>query len=289
MRLNHNLASLNIYMEQSKVLQRQSVSLGRISSGLKFNSAKDDPNAISQSERLRMQIRGLQMASKNAQDGIGMLQNAEGALDSINDGLLRIRELVVQASNGTNAIEDKSIIQGEINQILNDIDETANNNKFNGVKLLSHVNSTGNPADSLISMPTGANVGDKVDIPMFDVRSTSTSIKDSNGNNLTTIDVTKPGSLDSTLKTIDDIKGQLLSINSTYGAIENRFESTFNKLNELSDKMEGADSSIRDADVAEEMVEYSKDNILAEAGNALMAQANRFPQDILKILENIRR
>lgn len=283
MRLSHNLASLNIYNEQNKVLQRQNVALGRISSGIKVNSAKDDPNAISQSERFRMQIRGLQMASGNAQDGMSMLQTAEGALGNINDSLARIRELTIQAGSGTNTPDDKAVIQGEINQLLKGIDDAANNNEFNGVKLLANVE----PSVTSISMPTGANVGDTVDIPMFDVR--TTSIKDSNNNTLASIDVTQPGGTDAALKTIDDIQTKLLSINSKYGALENRFESTVNNLNELSDKMEGADSSVIDADVADEMMEYSKDNILAEAGTALMAQTNKFPQDILKILENIRR
>lgn len=286
MRLNHNLASLNIYYNQTKVLQRQSNALSMISSGLKVTSAKDDPNAISQSERLRMQIRGIQMASKNSQDGMSMLQTAEGSLQSINGALSRIRELTVQAGNDTSSPEDKATIQTEIEQMRNSINDTANNMEFNGVKLLSNVDSFGNPSGGVISMATGANVGDKVDIPMFNV--TSANLIDSNGNTLDSIDVTQPGGADSALKTIDDIQGQLLSINSKYGALENRFESTYNNLNELSDKMDSADSSLRDADISTEMVEYSKDSILAEAGTALMAQTNKFPQDILKILENVR-
>lgn len=289
MRLSHNLASLNIYNEQNKVLQKQNAALGRISSGIKVNSAKDDPNAISQSERFRMQIRGLQVASRNAQDGMSMLQTAEGSLESINDALSRIRQLTVQAGSDTNTPEDKATIQTEIDQMRKSIDDTANNMEFNGVKLLANVDSFGNPSDGVISMATGANVGDKVDIPLFNV--TTAYLKDSSipPNTLASIDVTASEGFDSALKTIDEVQTQLLSINSKYGALEKRFESTFNNLNELSDKMEGADSSIRDADVAEEMMEYSKDNILAEAGTALMAQTNRFPQDILKILENIRR
>lgn len=283
MRLSHNLASLNIYNEQNKILQKQNAALGRISSGVKVNSAKDDPNAISQSERFRMQIRGLQMASRNAQDGISMLQTAEGALANINESMGRIRELTVQAGSGTNTQADKATIQTEINQLLKGIDDAANNNEFNGVKLLVSGSSSANS----ISMPTGANVGDTVDIPLYDVR--STSIKDSNNNTLASIDVTQTGGVDNALKTIDDVSGQLLSINSKYGALENRFESTYNNLNELSDKMEGADSSMRDADIAAEMLEYSKDNILSEAGTAMMAQSNRFPQDVLRILENVRK
>jgi len=281
MRLNHNLASLNIYREQSKILKRQSAALGRISSGLKVNGAKDDPNALSQSEKLRIQIRGLQVAGRNAQDGMSMLQTAEGSLGSIHDALSRIRELTLQAGTDTNSPEDKATIKLEIDQMLKTIDDTANNMEFNGVKLLAN-----NPSGSSISMATGANVGDKVDIPLFDLR--TTSLTDSNGRSLSALDVTQPNSAGNDLKTIDDIINNVISINSKYGALENRFENTHNNLNELSDKMEGADSALRDADVAEEIVEFSKDNILSEAGTALMAQTNKFPQDILKILQNMR-
>jgi flagellin len=270
-------------MEQSKVLQKQSTALGRISSGLKVTRAKDNPNAVSQSERLRMQIRGLQIASKNAQDGMSMLQTAEGSLGSINAALSRIKELTVQAGSDTNSPGDKATIKMEIDQMLKSIDDTANNMEFNGVKLLAN----NNPSVTAISMATGANVGDKVDIPMFDLR--AASLTDSNGRKLSDIDVTLTNGADNDLKTIDDVINNVLSMNSKYGAIENRFESTYNNSNELGDKMEAADSSLRDADVAEEMLEYSKDNILIEAGNALLAQTNRFPQDILRVLENIRK
>lgn len=281
MRLMHNIASLNIFNNQTKILQKQATALSRISSGLKVNSAKDDPNAISQSERLRMQIRGLQISGRNAQDGVSMMQTAEGALGSINDSLQRIRELTVQAGNDTNSPEDKANIQTEINQMLKSIDDTANNMEFNGVKLL-----TNNPSGSSISMTTGANVDDKVSIPMFDMR--TTSLMDSNGNTLASIDITQAGGTDKALKTIDDVQSKVLSASSKYGALENRFESTYNNASDLSDRMENADSSIRDADISAEMLEYSKDNILSEAGTALMAQTNKLPQDILVILQNVK-
>lgn len=287
MRLSHNMASLNIYKEQSKILQKQGTSLERISSGYKVNKTKDNPEAMSQSERIRMQIRGVQMAARNVQDGISMLQTAEGALGSINDIMLRVRELTVQAANGTNTAEDKNNIQTEIGQMLQGIDDIANNTEFNGVKLLAHQTNLVDPNLNKLSMPTGANVDEKVDIPMFDLR--SSSITDGNGNTLSSIDVTKPGGANSALKTIDEVTDKILSVNSQYGALENRFDSAYNNLNEIGDKMEGADGSIRDADIAEEMMELSKNNLLVDAGNAMMVQTNKFPQDVLRILENIRR
>jgi flagellin len=279
MRLNHNMASLNIYKNQSKVLEKQSTALGRISSGYKVNKTKDSPNALAQSERLRMQIRGTQMASRNAQDGISMLQSAEGALGSVNDMLIRIRELTVQAGRGTNTAEEKATIQGEIDQTIKGINDIANNTEFNGVKLLAGEKGT-------LSMPIGANIGEVVKIDTFDL--TSVGLKDSDGNLLADIKVTAEGGVDKSLKTIDSVMDKVLSINSKYGALENRFESSYNNLNEIGDKMQGAESSIRDADIAEEMMEFAKSNILIEAGTALMAQSNRFPQDVLRILENMK-
>jgi flagellin len=282
MRLNHNMASLNIYQEQSKVLNRQSVSIGKISSGYKVNKSKDDPNALAKSERLRMQIRGTQMANRNAQDGISMLRSAEGALGSINEMLIRIRELTVQAGSGTNSSEDKATIQNEISQMLQGINGTATNMEFNGVKLLA-------PEVSELNMPVGANIGETVKIELFDLRPSMLTDSDINLLELDKIDVIDPIGIDKALVTIDKAIDKVLSVSSKYGALENRFESTFDNLNEIGDKMQSAESSIRDVDIAEEMIEFAKNNILIEAGNALMAQTNRFPQDILRLLENMKK
>ncbi|MCM0650455.1 flagellin [Clostridium swellfunianum] len=282
MRLNHNMASLNIYREQSKVFEKQSTALGRISSGLKINKTKDSPNGLAQSERLRMQIRGSQMAARNAQDGVSMLQTADGALGTINNMLARIRELAVQAGSGTNSPEDKAIMQQEISQMLKGIDDAANNMEFNGVNLLA-------PKVSELSMPIGANRGDTVKIELFDLRTSQIEDIDGNKLNLDKIDVTAEGGIDKTLHTLDKAIEKVLSVSSKFGALENRFESSYKNLTEISDKMQGAESSIRDADIAEEMIDFAKGNILMEAGNALMAQTNRFPQDILRILENMRK
>ena len=136
MRLMHNLNSLNIYREQNKVVSRQSAALRRISSGYKINSAKENPNAIASSEKMRIQIRGLQMAQRNAQDGVSMLQTADGALDNITSMLQRIRELTVQAGNDSATIEDKKVIQEEINNLKQGIGDIIKNTQFNGVELL---------------------------------------------------------------------------------------------------------------------------------------------------------
>ena len=276
--INKNMASLNIYREYSKNITNQSSALQRISSGIKVNSAKDDPNAIAQSERFRMQIRGLQMAGKNTQDGVSMLQTADGGLDGITSSLQRVRELIVQAGGATTD-SDKEVIQKEINQMLDGADDMANNTEFNGVKLLS---GGANDGSVNIEMLTGANVGEKINIPKYNLTTKGLALKTGD---VVNVDVNK---IDDSLKLVDSALHNIIGARSKFGALENRFESNYNYTMEMSDKIESADSGVRDADLAEEMMEYSKDSILIEAGNAMMAQSNKLPQDALRILENVR-
>lgn len=284
MRLNKNMASLNIYRAYSKNLSKQSSSLGRISSGVKINSAKDNPNSIAQSERFRMQIRGLQMATRNTQDGISMLQTTEGGIEGITNSLQRVRELLVQAG-GTTTKTDKDTIQKEINQMLDGADDMANNTEFNGVKLLAGGDNKGLV---VIETVTGANVGEKIDIPKYDLTTKGLELKTKNGTSgelVNNIDVDK---IDESLKLVDKAIDTVIGARSKFGALENRFESSYNSTIGIVDKIQSAESNIRDTDMAEEMIEYAKYNILIEAGTAMMAQANKIPQDALRILENVR-
>ena len=275
MRLNNNMGSLNIYKEYAKVLTSQSKTLDKISSGLKVSSAKDNPNSLSKSEKLRMQIRGLQMASNNVQDGSSMLQTADGGLDEVTSILQRIRDLTVQAGSGINTSSDNVTIQNEINQMLKGIDSISTSTQFNGVKLLQIDTGDNN---KVLSMAIGANPDEKIDIKRFNLVS--------NGDlNLTTIDVTNQTGVSASLTKIDAAIDTVLSARSYFGAIENRFETGLVNINEIGDKIQTADSELRDADIAGEMMAYEKANILIEAGNAMMVQANKLPQDVLRILE----
>ncbi|MCB2340770.1 flagellin N-terminal helical domain-containing protein [Clostridium estertheticum] len=276
MRINKNIASLNIYRAYSKNLTKQSSSLERITSGIKINSAKEDPNAIAQSERFRMQIRGLQMASNNTQDGISMLQTAEGGLEGITSSLQRVRELLVQSGGATTDV-DKGVIQKEIDQMVGGANDIANNTEFNGVKLLSDKMPNDNKGSVVIEMVTGANVGEKIDIPKYNL--TTEGLK------LNGVHVNDIGG---SLNLIDNALNTVIGARSKFGALENRFQSTYDSITEISDKTQEAESGIRDTDMAEEMMKYSKYNILIEAGNAMMVQSNQLPQNALKILENVR-
>lgn len=348
MRLLHNISSLNIYSAQNKILEKQGKALKAISSGYKVSSAADDPNTIATSEKLRLQIRGLQVASQNVQNGVSMLQTVDGGLGEIQSVIQRVRSLVVQGENGTNTPEDKDKIQTEINVIQKSIGDITKTTEFNGVKLINNPDVADNFQNGNFAMQVGANAGENVKIPsynlqdiylkfnplkadgttddskyflvhMSDLDINHNDISNSAGtgavsginlDNITLYDsstnnaignIDAASAADAMVKTLpsdqkefgaldflDNVTDSVSSIRAKYGALENRFTSTFDSINDISGNMEDADSNIRDADIASEMLEYSKDNILANAGSAMLAQSNNFPQDILKILENVR-
>jgi flagellin len=295
MRLNHNLASLNIYREHEKVLKGQSAASARISSGYKINYSGDGPNALAQSEKLRIQIRGLQMAQRNVQDGVSMLQTAEGGLDSVTSSLHRLKELAIQAGGTTNDA-DKAVIQGEIDQVIQGIDNVVNFTEFNGIKLLDDNDVDGISFDNkeklkCLNMASGANVDEKIQIPVYNLSSDKLGIDTgvaATSKYLKDIKIKDSAGIDESISVIDAALSTVLSVRSRYGAIENRFESTYKITDAVGMNIQNAESSLRDADLAEEMMNYSKNSILMEAGTAMMVQANKFPQDILRILENVK-
>lgn len=274
MRLNHNLASLNVYREYLNNLKSNSVAMKRVSSGQKINSAKDDPNNLAKSERMRMNIRGLQMANRNVQDGVSMLQSADGALSSMNSILGRIRELSVQYGSGSNSEKDKEIIKEEINEMIESYEDVINNSEFNGVKLFQEKKER--------SMQLGSDVGDTMDIEFFDLKTelkTLTELKKKDTNTFTANEA---------LDEVDKAINKVVDVRSKYGAIVNKFEGTMSNLSEYELITQESESRVRDADIAEEMTEVARTSILLDAGRAIMAQTNQLPQDMLKILDNVR-
>ncbi|MCI1943667.1 flagellin [Clostridium luticellarii] len=285
MRISYNMPALILHQIQNKALERQSGNLLRISSGLKLNSAKDNPSGMVQSQNMKLQIGGLQAAARNVQDGVSMLQTAEGGLQEITSMIQRIRDLTMQAGNGTTTPEDRGVIQNEIDQMLDGISSTADQTEFNGLKLLAQ-----NGKDKVLNMPTGANAGESTGIPQIDLTNSGQSdipdlysIRSDNDKNVL------DGNIGDTLGAIDDTLDKVVSYRSKYGALENRFEANYDDMQEITDQLIGADSDLSDADVAEEILNYSKENIITEASNAMIAQANKLPQDVLRVLENVRK
>lgn len=273
MRLMQNMSSQQIYRQYQKSLISQSKALKHISSGEKFTKAGEAPNAIAKSERMRLQIRGLQMAQKNAQDGISMMQTADGSLDSMTNAMQRVRELLVQAGSGSNNSQDKETILNEVEQMVRSYDDIAKNSEFNGVSLFN--------SEDKIKVQLGANAYENTEIKFHNLRADNLGLNE-------IIELVKSDDLGSALEKSDLVMESLNNVRSEYGALANKFEDCFEGLGEFEISAEAAESSIRDADIAEEMVEYTKNNILIEASNAMIVQSNALPQEILRILENVK-
>lgn len=279
MRININMKSLGIYSGYKKNIAANSAAMEKISSGKKINSAKDNPLKIEQSENFRMQIRALEMANKNLQDSTSMIQVADTAMGTISEALIRMKELTVQAANEVTNEADRKIIQGEIDELTSYINDTAKNTEFNGNKLLVNGNVTDNSKPDYVEMQIGANVGDSIGIPFFNVSSETLGIDKLDVVN----DATKAlNSIDEALKDVNGCRAK-------YGAVQNRLENSIEITSSSSYIYEKSSSDINDADIALEMAEIARTSILMESATAMMAQSNNFPKDMLNILANLRK
>lgn len=279
MRININMKSLGIYSGYKKNIAANSAAMEKISSGKKINSAKDNPLKIEQSENFRMQIRSLEMANKNLQDSTSMIQVADTAMGTISEALIRMKELTVQAANEVTNEADRKLIQDEIDVLRSHIDDTAKNTEFNGNKLLVNGNVTDNSKPDYVEMQIGANVGDSIGIPFFNVSSETLGIDKLDVVN----DATKAlNSIDEALKNVNGCRAK-------YGAVQNRLENSIEITSSSSYIYEKSSSDINDADIALEMAEIARTSILMESATAMMAQSNNFPKDMLNILANLRK
>ena len=279
MRININMKSLGIYSGYKKNIIDNSAAMKKISSGKKINSAKDNPLKIEQSENFKMQIRALEMANKNLQDSSSMIQVADSTIGTISEALIRMKELTVQAASETTNEADRNIIQSEIDQLKSYIDDTANNTEFNGNKLLVNGNVTDNSKPKYVEMQIGANVGDSIGIPFFNVSSETLGIDKLDVVN----DATKAlNSIDEALKDVNGCRAK-------YGAVQKRLETSIEITSSSSYIYEKSSSDINDTDIALEMAEIARTSILMESATAMMAQSNNFPKDMLNILANLRR
>ena len=278
MRLTHNMYSLSIYKTYRNRIKDESKALGNISNGTKLNSAKDNPSKVGKNETLKIQVMTNDAASKNIQDANSMLQTFDGALQEVNDNLCRMRELSVSAGSGAITDEDKESIQNEIDSIKKNINDLANNTEFNGIKLsvASPTNLNENSTGSIKST-TGTMDDESIQIPFFDVTCENLGISDLDVNNL-----------DSSVGAIDNATKMVTKFRSRYGSIQNRLEGTGEYLSEKDTCVQTAQSRIGDSDIAEEMMNYSKNQLLVNSSIGLMAQSNNFPKDVLNILGNVK-
>jgi flagellin len=271
MRINHNIAALNTHRQLSVNNGNAAKSLEKLSSGLRINKAADDAAGLAISEKMRGQIRGLEQASRNSQDGISLIQTAEGALSSVSDMLVRVRELATQAANGTyDAADDLARVQEEVDQISAQITDIKTNTAFNGIKLLDG------------STPVTLQVG---------VESTQTLTLAAASFNLTAVDAAVAGYDLSTqanatiaLAGIETQINAVSAARSYLGANQNRLEHNINNVNTAAENLTASESQIRDVDMAKEMMNFTKNNILSQAAQAMLAQANQAPQGVLQLL-----
>lgn len=282
--INHNISALNTYRQLSFNNANGAKSLEKLSSGYRINRAGDDAAGLAISEKMRGQIRGLNQAQRNAQDGISLIQTAEGALTETHAILQRMRELVVQAGNGTNATEDVTAIQDEIGALIEEIDGIGDRTQFNGKTLLDGTYTAASGGEA-ITLQIGANTGQTLTL---NIESMKAADLGATGLAMSSIDVTafatSGTSFDEQLASIDKAIEQVSSQRSALGALQNRLEHTINNLGAASENLTAAESRIRDVDMAQEMMEFTKNNILTQAAQSMLAQAIQVPQSVLQLL-----
>ncbi|MBM6614708.1 flagellin [Desemzia sp. RIT804] len=323
MRINTNTAASNTYSRLNSANASKANSLAKLSSGLRINKAGDDAAGLSISEKMKNQISGLTQATRNAQDGISLIQTAEGALNETHSILNRMRDLSVQSSNDTNSVDDRKAIDAEMEQLSTEIDRIASDTKFNGISLLA--------GERDLNIQIGANSSDKaLTIKTVDAKfetlagkaknttAVDTATKDAQTaletaqNNL---DDDATGDVDGTLaEAVENAKTALITARetdakasvtaaqdnidmldkaitavsdarATFGAQQNRLDHTINNLTTTKENLSEANSRIRDVDMAEEMMSFTKSNILSSAATSMLAQANQMPQSVLQLLQ----
>jgi flagellin len=261
LRINNNIEAFNAHRQLTATSQNVQKSMERLSSGSRINRAADDAAGLAISEKLRGQIRGLSQAQRNAQDAVSLVQTAEGSLSEVHSMLQRVRELAVQYKAGTLSNSDKAAITAEANQLLSEIDRIGSGAEFNGIKLLN--------SGSTITFQVGANDNDSsISVTTKDLKTLVTGIS---------VDTSAISSID---KAIDDVS----TLRGTFGAVQNRLEHTLGNLATYQENLMASESRIRDVDMAAEMVQFSKNQILQQAGTSMLAQANQAPQGVLSLL-----
>ncbi len=284
MRINHNIAALNTHRQLTGNTNAVQKSLEKLSSGLRINRAGDDAAGLAISEKMRGQIRGLEMAQKNSQDGISLIQTAEGALTETHAILQRMRELVVQAGNtGTQETDDLQAIQDEIDELLEEIQGIADRTQFNGKNLIN--------GEFEGTFQIGANINQTIAVEVANMGIGAEGLNLEGNINVLKFATTDAESLqaetefNATLGAIDNAIKSVSKQRSYLGAVQNRLEHTINNLGASQENLTAAESRIRDVDMAKEMMEFTKNNILTQASQSMLAQANQTPQGVLQLLQ----
>jgi flagellin len=273
LRIQNNIEAFNTHRQLTATGNAASKSMEKLSSGYRINRAADDAAGLAISEKMRGQIGGLAQAQRNAQDGVSLVQTAEGALNEVHSMLQRVRDLKVQYNNGALSTDDKNAIVAEAKQLATEITDIRAKTAFNGINLLD--------ASGTTTFQVGANEGDTISVTRSDLTGASgvtSAVADVSGGTGTTnwdaLDITE---IDTAIKNVSSIRGDL-------GAAQNRLEHRLNNLATYQENLVASESRIRDVDMAAEMVSFTKLGILQQAGTSMLAQANQAPQGVLSLL-----
>jgi flagellin len=273
LRVNTNVASINAQRNTSQVTTRLQHNYRRLSTGLRISVAADDAAGLAISERLRSQVRSLSQASRNANDGISLVQVGEGALNEVSNILTRLRELAIQASNGATSNADKNTIKEEFDSLVNEINRIAQSTEFNGVKLLDGSSSS---VMFQVGINSTANV-DTLNVSLTPALSTTLG--------LSTVDVGSGGNTSFAITQIDSAVNAVSALRGRFGSVQNRLQSTIANLGVASESLSAAESRIRDVDVAYETAELTRNSIMQQASISILSQANAQPQAALQLLQ----
>ena len=269
--VQHNMTALNANRQLGVSNSNLAKSTEKLSSGYRINRAGDDAAGLSISEKMRGQIRGLNQASTNAQDGVSLIQTAEGALGEVHSVLQRMRELTVQASNDTNVTADRDAIAAEQTQLVAEIDRIATQTQFNTMNLLD-----GNFKNK--NLQVGANKSQSISVTIGAMTSAGLGVQAAGTS------MTDHATATTFISAVDKALGSVSKARSNLGAIQNRLEHTIANADNTAENLQAAESRIRDVDMADEMVKYSKSSILQQAGQSMLAQANQSTQGVLSLL-----
>ena len=280
--INHNMSSL--YADRVLNISNDSIqkNMEKLSSGERINRAGDDASGLAVSEKMRSQIRGLNQASKNIQNGVSFIQTTEGYLNETTDILQRVRELAVQSANGIYSDEDRMQIQVEVSQLVAEVDRIASQAQFNGMNMLTGRFSA--DSDSIMQFQIGANVDQNTRVFIGTMTATALGLKGAQGGD-EQISIASPDEANMTLAAVDAALTNVTKQRADLGAYQNRFELASKGVNIAAENTQAAESRIRDTDMASEMVEFTKNQILTQAGTAMLAQSNSQSQTVLALLQ----
>jgi len=280
--INHNMSSL--YADRVLNISNDSImkNMEKLSSGERINRAGDDASGLAVSEKMRSQIRGLNQAAKNIQNGVSFIQTTEGYLTETTDILQRVRELAVQSANGIYSDEDRMQIQVEVSQLISEVDRIASQAQFNGMNMLT--GRFAQAGDAVMQFHIGANVDQNARVFIGTMTATALGLKGAQGGD-EQISISSPDEANMTLAAVDAALKNVTKQRADLGAYQNRFELAAKGVNIAAENTQAAESRIRDTDMAAEMVQFTKNSILTQAGTAMLAQANSQSQTVLSLLK----